>query len=200
MADFAGIQFRMLNMRKGPAVQGPRAQMDRVLYKQRMQAVIAAIPKLEVHDGAVRGLLLESLLSHTPAVTGDVAASDHGCEERAHSDRIHSHAFASSSTQASLSAATHVIRGVELASGERVMCRAVVVTTGTFLRGVVHVGSQQRAAGRIAGCEMAWKSSASGTQTADATTLADADVFAACASNGLSTMFYDLGFRVCAHH
>lgn len=59
-ADAAGIQFRMLNASKGPAVRGPRAQMDRKLYKQHMQQLLAAVPGLEIVDGAVTNVLLEA--------------------------------------------------------------------------------------------------------------------------------------------
>ncbi|KDD72298.1 glucose inhibited division protein A, partial [Helicosporidium sp. ATCC 50920] len=58
-ADEAGIQFRVLNASKGPAVRGPRAQMDRALYKAAMQRALGAVPGLEVHDGAVVDVLLE---------------------------------------------------------------------------------------------------------------------------------------------
>lgn len=58
-ADTAGIQFRMLNASKGPAVRGPRAQMDRQLYKQAMQQLLAAVPGLEIMDGAVTNVLLK---------------------------------------------------------------------------------------------------------------------------------------------
>ena len=58
-ADAAGIQFRMLNASKGPAVRGPRAQMDRQLYKQEMQRLLAEVPQLEVVDGAVTNVLLQ---------------------------------------------------------------------------------------------------------------------------------------------
>src|SRR5580765_7846223 len=59
IADLAGIQFRLLNRSKGPAVQGPRAQADRALYRQAMQAAIRATPNLEVIEGAVEDLILE---------------------------------------------------------------------------------------------------------------------------------------------
>ncbi|KAL0022339.1 hypothetical protein WJX77_001667 [Trebouxia sp. C0004] len=107
-ADAAGIQFRMLNASKGPAVRGPRAQMDRKLYKQHMQQLLAAVPGLEVVDGAVTNVLLK----------------------------------ANATT-------SKVIAGVMLASGEHITCKSVVITTGTFLRGVVHVGSKTKAAGRM---------------------------------------------------
>ena len=59
-ADAAGIQFRMLNASKGPAVRGPRAQMDRKLYKQEMQQLLADVPGLDVYDGAVTNVLLSN--------------------------------------------------------------------------------------------------------------------------------------------
>ena len=72
-ADAAGIQFRMLNASKGPAVRGPRAQMDRQLYKQHMQQLLAAVPGLEIVDGAVTNVLLESYKNCGTGASGDVS-------------------------------------------------------------------------------------------------------------------------------
>jgi tRNA uridine 5-carboxymethylaminomethyl modification enzyme len=102
-ADAAGIQFRVLNRRKGPAVQGPRAQADRKLYRRAMQDLLAKTPNLTL-------------------VEGEAA-------------RIASEAGA--------------VSGVELADGRAFSSRAVVITTGTFLRGVIHLGDQRIAAGRF---------------------------------------------------
>jgi tRNA uridine 5-carboxymethylaminomethyl modification enzyme len=101
--DKAGIQFRMLNRSKGPAVQGPRAQADRKLYRREMQAALAAQDRLTVVEDAVEDLLVEG-----GAVAGVVTAS-----------------------------------GLELRSG------AVVITTGTFLKGVIHLGETRTPAGRV---------------------------------------------------
>jgi tRNA uridine 5-carboxymethylaminomethyl modification enzyme len=101
-ADKAGIQFRVLNRRKGPAVQGPRAQADRKLYRQAMQQLVAETANLTLLEGEAA-----RILSAAGAVTG-----------------------------------------IELADGRGVSCRAVVLTTGTFLRGVIHLGDQRRPAGR----------------------------------------------------
>ncbi|ADP71878.1 glucose inhibited division protein A [Rhodomicrobium vannielii ATCC 17100] len=101
--DKAGIQFRMLNRSKGPAVQGPRAQADRKLYRREMQAALAAQDGLTVVEDAVEDLLVES-----GAVAGVVTAS-----------------------------------GRELRSG------AVAITTGTFLKGVIHLGETRTPAGRV---------------------------------------------------
>ena len=106
--DQAGIQYRMLNRRKGPAVRGPRAQADRKLYRQAMQQEIRDTANLEVIDGEVVGF-----------VAADGRA---GLEDR--------------------------IGGVRLADGRDLRAGAVVLTTGTFLRGIVHLGKTQRPSGR----------------------------------------------------
>ncbi|KAJ57250.1 tRNA uridine 5-carboxymethylaminomethyl modification protein [Actibacterium mucosum KCTC 23349] len=101
-ADAAGIQFRLLNRRKGPAVQGPRTQADRALYRAAVQSLTAAQPNLTVVEGEVTDLIIEGV-----RVCGVVVGDD------------------------------------ELRAG------AVVLTTGTFLRGVIHIGDEQRAGGRM---------------------------------------------------
>ncbi|WP_371170161.1 tRNA uridine-5-carboxymethylaminomethyl(34) synthesis enzyme MnmG [Aliiroseovarius sp. 2305UL8-7] len=103
VADQAGIQFRLLNRRKGPAVQGPRAQADRRLYRSAMQAEIGATPNLTVIEGEVVDLLMDG-------------------------DRV---------------------VGVMLQDGSRVRSAAVILTTGTFLRGIIHVGDEQTSGGRM---------------------------------------------------
>jgi tRNA uridine 5-carboxymethylaminomethyl modification enzyme len=102
--DRAGIQFRVLNRSKGPAVRGPRAQADRKLYRQAMQALLAEQAGLVIRAGCVEDLIL--------GPSGEV-------------------------------------QGVELAGGLRLHARAVVLTTGTFLRGLVHRGEEKIPAGRV---------------------------------------------------
>ena len=101
-ADAAGIQFRVLNRRKGPAVQGPRAQADRKLYRRAMQELIRETANLTVIEGEAARI-----------------ASDAGA-----------------------------VTGIELADGRAIACGAVVLTTGTFLRGMIHLGDQRTPAGR----------------------------------------------------
>jgi tRNA uridine 5-carboxymethylaminomethyl modification enzyme len=103
VADAGGIQFRMLNRRKGPAVRGPRAQADRKLYAAAMQAAIRATANLSVIEGEADDLL-----------TADGR-----------------------------------ITGIRLADGRQFSAGAVVVTTGSFLRGLIHLGEQSWPAGRI---------------------------------------------------
>ncbi|RYF95620.1 MAG: tRNA uridine-5-carboxymethylaminomethyl(34) synthesis enzyme MnmG [Caulobacteraceae bacterium] len=103
MADQAGIQFRMLNRSKGPAVRGPRSQIDRKLYRQAMQAELAATPNLSIEAEAVEDLIVEN----------------------------------------------GVVVGAVGATGREWRARAVVLTTGTFLKGVIHLGEQRIPAGRV---------------------------------------------------
>jgi len=101
--DKGGIQFRILNQSKGPAVQGPRAQADRKLYRQAVQAILAEQPNLSLLAGTVEDLHFDQ---------GRVVAA-------------------------------------VLADGRIIGCGAVVVTTGTFLRGLIHCGEQTWPAGRF---------------------------------------------------
>jgi tRNA uridine 5-carboxymethylaminomethyl modification enzyme len=103
IADLGGIQFRVLNRRKGPAVRGPRAQADRRLYAAAMQAAIRNHPNLTVIIGEAQDVL-----------------SGHG-----------------------------TVTGVTLADGGIYAAEAVIVTTGTFLRGLIHIGDQTVPAGRV---------------------------------------------------
>ncbi|KAJ2718918.1 Mitochondrial Translation Optimization [Coemansia sp. Benny D115] len=125
MADQGGVQFRILNRSKGPAVHGPRAQVDRVLYKRHMQEALAAYPGLTLKAGSVADVVLER-----PAGTGDAEARRLAGQD-------------SSSAQA----AARVV-GVRLESGETLRARAVVITTGTFLGGEIHIGLKAFPAGR----------------------------------------------------
>jgi tRNA uridine 5-carboxymethylaminomethyl modification enzyme len=103
VADAAGIQFRVLNRAKGPAVRGPRAQADRKLYRNAMQAAIRATANLAIIE----------------AETADLCVADGR------------------------------VTGVVTATGEALSCGAAVLTTGTFLRGVIHIGAKTFPAGRM---------------------------------------------------
>ncbi len=103
VADRAGIQFRLLNRRKGPAVQGPRTQADRKIYRETMLSFTEAQENLEIIEGeAVDFLMVEG-----------------------------------------------AVRGVVLEGGREISSAAVVLTTGTFLRGVIHIGDVSRPGGRM---------------------------------------------------
>src|SRR3972149_4292420 len=100
--DETGIQFRMLNTRKGPAVRASRAQADKALYRQRMKRILETCPRLVLRQGSAERLIVE-----------------HG-----------------------------TIRGIETQIGEKFLGRRVILTTGTFLRGLIHVGDRNYSAGR----------------------------------------------------
>ncbi|PZF77424.1 tRNA uridine-5-carboxymethylaminomethyl(34) synthesis enzyme MnmG [Aestuariivirga litoralis] len=102
VADLAGIQFRLLNRSKGPAVRGPRAQADRKLYRNAMQAAIAAQTNLSVIEGAAQALCI----------------------------------------------AGGRVTGVTCDDGRELRCHAAVLTTGTFLNGLIHIGDRRIPAGR----------------------------------------------------
>lgn len=101
--DKAGIQFRMLNLSKGPAVRGPRAQADRALYKKYMLQALQETPNLDIKEGAVEGLLIKD----------------------------------------------NNICGVKLADETEIFAKAVVLTTGTFLNGIMFTGHQTSIGGRV---------------------------------------------------
>ena len=109
IVDKAGVHFRVLNKKKGPAVWGPRAQIDREIYKKEMKAEITATPGLGVLEGKVADI-----------VTAPMAESVH-----------------------------KTIVGVRLESGEVLDCEKVVITTGTFLGGEIHIGLEVFPSGRI---------------------------------------------------
>lgn len=103
VADAGGIQFRLLNRKKGPAVRGPRTQADRRLYREAMQQEIASIENLDVIEGDAFDLLIKE----------------------------------------------QQLSGVSLKDGRTISCRTVVLTTGTFLRGLIHLGEKKIPAGRM---------------------------------------------------
>jgi tRNA uridine 5-carboxymethylaminomethyl modification enzyme len=115
VADSCGIQFRLLNTSRGPAVWSPRAQCDKALYRVRMREKLESIQNLFIKQAEVIDLILE------PAAA--LAETD-----------------ASSEPQA--------VTGVLLRDGRRIAAHAVIVTTGTFLNGLIHCGEQQYTAGR----------------------------------------------------
>jgi tRNA uridine 5-carboxymethylaminomethyl modification enzyme len=102
-ADRAGIQFRLLNRRKGPAVQGPRAQTDRKLYMAAIQSALGSAHGLTVFEGEVVDLIMRG----------------------------------------------NAVSGIVLADGSEIKCSAVILTTGTFLRGVIHIGDKRQLGGRM---------------------------------------------------
>lgn len=103
VADLAGIQFRLLNRTKGPAVQGPRAQSDRAIYRREMLRLTESQANLDIIEGEAADFIMKD----------------------------------------------DAVRGVMLADGSEIHAKAVILTTGTFLRGVIHIGDEARPGGRM---------------------------------------------------
>ena len=138
----AGIHFRMLNRRKGPAVRGPRAQADRDLYKSAMQSLIDETKNLHVIEGAAEDLLLDEGhgIDSVAPLAGDANTSD-GNNEASRAANL-------ASSEANKEYRQARIRGVVLGDGTELNCRAAVITTGTFLRGVLMIGKERYSGGR----------------------------------------------------
>jgi tRNA uridine 5-carboxymethylaminomethyl modification enzyme len=132
VADAAGIQFRLLNRSKGPAVRGPRAQSDRKLYRQAMQAALAGQPNLTIVAAAVEDLI-------TTVIPGERSETrDPGA---------HDGSFAPGS-QMPLRGSGMTVAGVVTQDGQEFRAERIVLTTGTFLKGVIHIGDTRIPAGR----------------------------------------------------
>ena len=144
VADEAGIQFRLLNRSKGPAVHGPRTQADRKLYRLAMQLAIRETPGLTVIEGGVEDLIVVGEgFAGLPSpgrggVGGGVNPQDRS-PEFTPTPNPSPQGGGGSHGRAS---------GVILANGERLSAGAVVLTTGTFLNGLIHMGEQKIPAGR----------------------------------------------------
>ncbi len=140
VADAASIQFRLLNRSKGPAVRGPRAQADRALYRKHMQAVLSSQPNLTIRELAVEDVLTtkeNSVIPETAEGGYPGSLSRNGARSRTSSGAFRDDA-----------ARCH-ISGIVTSTGEEIRAGAVVVTTGTFLRGLIHQGERTTPAGRL---------------------------------------------------
>jgi tRNA uridine 5-carboxymethylaminomethyl modification enzyme len=138
VADAAGIQFRLLNRSKGPAVRGPRAQSDRALYRRAMQAALSQQAGLTIHAGAVEDLIVASDVipaSRSESRDPEIEARD----EAAPGSRIGLWPSGMTETR---------VTGVVCADGCVFHAPRVVLTTGTFLKGVIHIGDRRTPAGR----------------------------------------------------
>jgi tRNA uridine 5-carboxymethylaminomethyl modification enzyme len=127
--DQSGIQFRMLNASKGPAVRGPRAQADRKLYREAMQRVLSDYPNLTLIEGVADDLILAPSPLFSLRKQGSL-------ETKPEDPRLHGES-------------SPEIIGLRTLDGREIKCRAVVLTTGTFLRGMIHRGDERTPAGRV---------------------------------------------------
>ena len=125
ITDAVGIQFRLLNTSRGPAVWSPRAQCDKQAYRLKMREVLESQPNLKIKQAEVADVVVgqPSAVSHQPSVRPETTENRELRTE-------------------------NFIRGVLLRDGRRVSADAVIITTGTFLNGLIHCGEQQYPAGR----------------------------------------------------
>ena len=141
VADEAGIQFRLLNRSKGPAVHGPRTQADRKLYRQAMQRAICHTANLTVIEGGVEDLIVTSPHPQWGRPGG-------GESEVPETGVLESVQFGIAPTSNPAPQGGGELQGVILSDGRRLTAGAVVLTTGTFLNGLIHLGEQKIPAGR----------------------------------------------------
>jgi tRNA uridine 5-carboxymethylaminomethyl modification enzyme len=132
ITDAVGIQFRLLNTSRGPAVWSPRAQCDKQAYRLKMREVLESQSNLKIKQAEVADVVVESMVDGRSSLVGFHEHEDDGAiandKRPTTNDRI--------------------IRGILLRDGRRVSADAVIITTGTFLNGLIHCGEQQYPAGR----------------------------------------------------
>ncbi|MBL8547217.1 MAG: tRNA uridine-5-carboxymethylaminomethyl(34) synthesis enzyme MnmG [Hyphomonadaceae bacterium] len=136
VADAAGIQFRLLNRSKGPAVRGPRAQSDRKLYREAMQAALGGQVGLTIEAAAVEDLIIERV----PAGFDRLSLTPEGGPDEGE--------LSSVTLSLSKGYAAQVVVGVRTQDGRKYLAPRIVLTTGTFLKGVIHIGDKRIPAGR----------------------------------------------------
>ena len=149
VTDAVGIQFRLLNTSRGPAVWSPRAQCDKQQYRQKMREVLESEPNLKIKQAEVAELIVE------PVASGQWPVASQSLERGSSSNRsgaTEQGAVPEGSTPHLATShrplATSIIRGIKLRDGHTVGAQAVIITTGTFLNGLIHCGEQQYPAGR----------------------------------------------------
>ena len=131
VTDAVGIQFRLLNTSRGPAVWSPRAQCDKQQYRLKMREELESEPNLHIKQAEVADLVVEQLsVASGQLSVNNITASADGSELTTDNRRL------------------TTIRGIKLRDGRTVGAKAVVITTGTFLNGLIHCGEQQYPAGR----------------------------------------------------
>ncbi|HWB33509.1 MAG TPA: FAD-dependent oxidoreductase [Acidobacteriaceae bacterium] len=138
VADACGIQFRLLNTSRGPAVWSPRAQCDKALYRVKMREVLEGQKGLFIKQAEVVDLVVEEI----------ERVSESAGQRVSESDPTHGDETAVNRAPGYLGGTKRVVTGVRLRDGRVVRARATVVTTGTFLNGLIHCGEQQYPAGR----------------------------------------------------
>ncbi len=146
VTDAVGIQFRLLNTSRGPAVWSPRAQCDKEAYRLKMREVLESQPNLKIKQAEVAELILgdsrqPSAVSHQPENTTDHVGTGALARPAEQSSAMADDQQPTTNDQ-------RRVLGVRLRDGRTVGAQAVIITTGTFLNGLIHCGEQQYPAGR----------------------------------------------------
>jgi|HubBroStandDraft_3_1064219.scaffolds.fasta_scaffold01761_2 tRNA uridine 5-carboxymethylaminomethyl modification enzyme len=135
ITDAVGIQFRLLNTSRGPAVWSPRAQCDKQAYRLKMREVLDSQPNLKIMQAEVADLIVQERV---------LSSEFQGSNDPGQTDEVHP---ADNSRNSKLETRNRVL-GIRLRDGRTVGASAVIITTGTFLNGLIHCGEQQYPAGR----------------------------------------------------
>jgi tRNA uridine 5-carboxymethylaminomethyl modification enzyme len=146
VTDAVGIQFRLLNTSRGPAVWSPRAQCDKQAYRLKMREVLESQPNLKIKQAEVADLILEesSVASRQSSATPPPTI----CHSEERSGEGPAFADDRRLTTDGNGERQRAVLGIRLRDGRTVRARAVIITTGTFLNGLIHCGDQQYPAGR----------------------------------------------------
>jgi tRNA uridine 5-carboxymethylaminomethyl modification enzyme len=135
VTDAVGIQFRLLNTSRGPAVWSPRAQCDKQQYRLKMRELLESEPNLHIKQAEVAELIVEGVSSFQFQISSQTAE-----QVAAGGEQLE--------TRNSKLETSRIVRGIKLRDGRTVSAQAVIITTGTFLNGLIHCGEQQYPAGR----------------------------------------------------
>ncbi|MGZ4731659.1 MAG: tRNA uridine-5-carboxymethylaminomethyl(34) synthesis enzyme MnmG [Terriglobales bacterium] len=136
ITDAVGIQFRLLNTSRGPAVWSPRAQCDKQAYRLKMREVLESQPNLKIKQAEVADLIVEAASGFGLSASGEESTQQSALSSQ------------SEKTGSRTPEARRRVLGIRLRDGRTVAAQAVVITTGTFLNGLIHCGEQQYPAGR----------------------------------------------------
>jgi tRNA uridine 5-carboxymethylaminomethyl modification enzyme len=139
VTDAVGIQFRLLNTSRGPAVWSPRAQCDKQAYRLKMREVLESQPNLKIKQAEVAELILDQSLGCS-SLAGSFPHPEGQSDEES--------GFGSGQPPTANDGVRGIARGIKLRDGRTVGAQAVIITTGTFLNGLIHCGEQQYPAGR----------------------------------------------------
>src|SRR5437773_12187407 len=147
ITDAVGIQFRLLNTSRGPAVWSPRAQCDKQAYRLKMREVLESQPNLKIKQAEVAELILESAQRSALSTRVESGTTYVGTGALTRPAELRS-AFIDDRPPTAEGVLQRRVLGVRLRDGRTVSAPAVIITTGTFLNGLIHCGEQQYPAGR----------------------------------------------------